>query len=90
MDALDGNAIAGTLFEAFGGEMTTAVAACASCGTTGHLAEYAVYRGGPGVVVRCRHCENIAMVLVEVGGRICVDAMGLSALRPPADRLLSR
>ena len=84
MDAVDGNAIAGMLFEAFGSEMTTAVAACASCGTTRQLAEYVVYRGGPGVVVRCRHCESVSMVIVEIGGRVCVDAMGLSALRPSA------
>ena len=80
MDALDGNAIAGTLVEAFGSEMTTAVATCATCGASRHLAEYVVYLGGPGVVVRCRDCQAVAMVLVEVAGRICVDAMGLFAI----------
>jgi Family of unknown function (DUF6510) len=84
MDALDGNAIAGTLFEVFGSEMTTAVGTCANCGSTGYVAEYAVYLGGPGVVVRCRHCDSVAMVLVEIHGRSCVDAMGLSALRASA------
>ena len=32
MEALDGNAIAGTLFEHFGTEMTTTIGACAHCG----------------------------------------------------------
>jgi hypothetical protein len=86
MDALDGNAIAGMLFEAFGDEMTTAVATCATCGTSRYLAEYAVYVGGPGAVGRCSHCRNVVMVLVSAGGLICVDAMGLSSLRAPAHR----
>jgi Family of unknown function (DUF6510) len=32
MDALDGNAIAGELFTAFGREMTTVVGTCTRCG----------------------------------------------------------
>ena len=83
MDALDGNAIAGTLIVAFGNEMTTALATCGNCGTSGFVGEYAVYLGGPGVVVRCRQCDNLAMVLVEIRGIMCVDAMGLSGLRMP-------
>src|SRR5262245_5611499 len=85
MDALDGNAIAGLLVEAFGDEMTSAVGICATCGSRRHLAEYTVYVGGPGAVVRCRRCQSVVMVLVECAGRICVDAMGLSTLRPPGD-----
>jgi hypothetical protein len=37
--ALDGNAIAGTLAEVFGGEMTTAIGVCAHCGARGPVAE---------------------------------------------------
>lgn len=83
MDALDGNAIAGTLYEVFGSEMTTAVATCAGCGTSMYIGEYAVYLGGPGVVVRCRHCDNVAMALVKIRGVTCVDEMGLSAVHLP-------
>lgn len=83
MDALDGNAIAGTLHEVFGSEMTTAVATCARCGASRYIGEYSVYLGGPGVVVRCRYCDNVAMVLVEVRGHTCVDAMGLSSVQLP-------
>jgi hypothetical protein len=84
MDALDGNAIAGTLFEAFGSEMTTANGVCGSCGTSSRLAEFAVYLRGPGLVVRCRYCDSVVMVLVEIGGVTCVDAMGLSVLEQPS------
>lgn len=80
---LDGNAIAGTLVEVFGSEMTTAVATCGNCGTSRYVGEYPVYLRGPGVVMRCRYCDNVAMVLVEISGVTCVDMMGLSALGQP-------
>ena len=84
MEALDGNAIAGVLYQVFGGEMTTAQAECGGCRTRGPLAECKVYLGGPGVVVRCRPCHDIGIVLVEVRGMMCVDLRGLSDLEPPA------
>jgi hypothetical protein len=61
MEPLDGNAIAGELFEHFGTEMTTATGTCRSCGTTAVIAELTVYLSAPGAVVRCRHCGNVVM-----------------------------
>ncbi len=78
MEALDGNAIGGMLSHVFGREMTMAQAECGSCGARGPLAECEVYLGGPGVVVRCRACQHIVMVFVEVREMICVDLGGLS------------
>jgi hypothetical protein len=86
MEALDGNAIAGMLFQVFGGEMTTAQAECGGCRTRSPLAECKVYLGGPGVVVRCRLCHNIGIVLVEVRGMMCVDLGGLTDVELPAWR----
>ena len=80
MEALDGNAIGGILYQAFGREMTMARAECGHCGARGVLAECEVYLGGPGVVVRCRICHSIVMVLVEVREMICVDLDGLIEL----------
>jgi Family of unknown function (DUF6510) len=77
---LDGNAIGGMLLEVFGTEMTTATGACGSCGTVGLVAELAVYRPGLGTVVRCRHCDNVLMVFVQVRGITCVDTQGLASL----------
>ena len=82
MDALDGNAIGGLLHDVFGAEMTAARATCASCGATGPLAEVAVYMRGPGTVARCRRCESVQMVFVEVRGIACVDLRGLAAIEP--------
>jgi hypothetical protein len=86
MEALDGNAIGGMLYQVFGGEMTMAQAVCGHCGARGPLAECEVYLGGPGVVVRCRVCHTIVMVFVEVREMVCVDLSGLSELELPAWR----
>ena len=82
MEALDGNAIAGTLTAVFGTELTTASGACACCGRRSLVGEFAVYLRGPGTVVRCRHCASVVMVIVEAHGLSCVDLCGLKALQP--------
>lgn len=84
MDPLDGNAIAGLLFEAFGREMTTAAGTCANCGARAPAAELRVYLGGPGAVGRCRSCGAILMVLTQIHGTTCVDLHGFAALELPA------
>jgi hypothetical protein len=80
MSRLDGNAIAGTLVDVFGEEMTTATGTCAHCGASGPLGELIVYLPAPGVVGRCGRCENVMLVIVEVRGIACVDLMGTAAL----------
>jgi hypothetical protein len=72
------------LHHAFGGEMTMAQAECGGCGARGPLAECEVFLGGPGVVVRCRVCHSVVIVLVEVRERMCVDLGGLRHLELPA------
>jgi hypothetical protein len=81
MHALDGNAIAGLLFEVFGAEMTTATGTCAHCGASAQVAELVVYLEAPGTVVRCRSCESVLMVIVEARGTKCVDLRGAVALQ---------
>lgn len=82
MEALDGNAIAGQLFDVFGAEMTTTRGACANCGAISHVAEVEVYLQAPGIVARCRSCRTVLMVLVTVRGVTCVDLSGLELLEP--------
>jgi len=81
---LDGNAIAGTMTDVFGAEMTLVVATCAGCGARGPLAETAVYASAPGIVVRCRSCDNVLIVVIERDGRYCVDVRGVAVLSEPA------
>ncbi len=78
--AVDGNAIGGLLMEMFGTEMTTATGTCGSCGAARQVAELVVYRPELGTVVRCRSCDAVLMVFVEVRGITCVDLAGLASL----------
>jgi Family of unknown function (DUF6510) len=80
MQALDGNAIAGMLEAGFGHDMTMASGTCANCGNTNMLALFRVYLRAPGAVARCSVCGEVALVLIEARGVVCVDARGLAAL----------
>jgi hypothetical protein len=80
MEALDGNAIGGLLFEVFGVEMTTATGVCAHCGAAGEVATLVVYLQAPGTVVRCRSCGEVVAVIVDRRSVKCVDLRGLEAL----------
>jgi ribosomal protein S27E len=73
MEPLDGNAIAGALFEHFGAEMTTTAGTCQHCGSLAQIAELVVYSRAPGSVARCRSCGNVVMVLIETGGAVKID-----------------
>lgn len=73
MEALDGNAIAGALFEYFGTEMTTSRGTCSHCGAPAMIAELDVYMKAPGAVVRCRSCHGVVIVVVSARGATQVD-----------------
>jgi hypothetical protein len=77
VEPLDGNAIAGMLFEYFGTEMTMTTADCAHCGASARIAELTVFVCAPGTVVRCPSCGEVVMVLVTIRGELRVDMDGL-------------
>ena len=81
LDVLDGNALAGDLFELFGRDATTLIGSCASCGRESMVGELLVYVRAPGSVVRCPHCGAEVMVLVQIAGelRLSMDHFRLSA-----------
>jgi DNA-directed RNA polymerase subunit RPC12/RpoP len=83
MEAWDGNAIAGDLFEVFGAEMTMASGTCSHCGTPAVIAQLAVYMRAPGAVVRCRHCGSVVMVLVHVRGQTRLEHQSFELRSPP-------
>jgi hypothetical protein len=39
-----------------------------------------LYLGGPGTVIRCRHCTGVLIVITQIRGMHCVDLMGMKAL----------
>ena len=82
MDAtmLDGNAVAGLLQEVFAVEMTTAVTTCAGCGASEPLGAMHVFRGA-GIVMRCPHCGNVLVTIVEAGERVCIGFPGARMLQ---------
>jgi hypothetical protein len=84
VDYLDGNAIAGQLFEYYGREMTTVGGTCGHCGTHGQVAELRVYARAPGAVARCASCGSVVIVIVEVAGTARVTVTGF-ALELPSE-----
>lgn len=82
MDALDGNAIAGALFEHFGNEMTMAEVRCSHCQSTSLMAELRVYMKAPGVVARCPVCDDVVMVIVNVRGAQRFDMSHMEMVSP--------
>jgi len=78
---LDGNAVAGLLEEVFSHEMTTTLAECAFCGKQGQMGGMLAFTQCPGVVVRCRYCENVLLRIVRTPNAIYLDARGIVFLR---------
>jgi Family of unknown function (DUF6510) len=76
---LDGNAIGGLLFELFGTDVTAAGSVCGGCGAHEEVARLDVYRGA-GVVVRCRHCGQVMIRIVEGSRQTWLDLSGTASL----------
>jgi hypothetical protein len=77
---LDGNAAAGVLHQIFGAEMSASRCACAGCGLVESLGGERAYMHAPGIVLRCRGCDNVLMVVVEAPGRYWLGFEGLRSL----------
>jgi hypothetical protein len=78
--AVDGNAMAGALYDFYGHEMTAAVGVCGSCGASAHVAQLVVYETAAGSVARCPSCGAVLIVSMLSRGETQVDIRGLSAL----------
>jgi Family of unknown function (DUF6510) len=77
---LDGNAVAGLLQEVFAAEMTTALGTCDNCGATDAVGAIHVYRGA-GTVLRCPHCDNALVTIVEADRRVWIGLPGVRTLQ---------
>ncbi len=80
---LDGNALAGSLGEIFARDVTASDVQCARCGRIEPVGAEHAYRG-PGAVLRCRHCANVLMVIVERRGALRLTLAGCRWLDVPA------
>lgn len=81
---VDGNALAGPLSEVFQFDATLARTDCLSCHDVAMLAEAMVYGdNGHGLVVRCRNCNDVLMVIVPEPQHTMIDLRGLAWLQIP-------
>ena len=82
MDALmlDGNAVAGLLQEVFAVEITNAIGTCDTCGATSAVGALHVFRGA-GIVMRCPHCDNVLVTIVQNDGGVCIGFPGVRTLQ---------
>jgi uncharacterized Zn finger protein len=80
---LDGNAVAGTLSEIYGDDMTTVLAECGSCGQLDHVGGLVAYVHGPGVVLRCTSCSTVMLRIVQTPTRTYVDVRAKRLPPPP-------
>lgn len=74
---LDGNAAAGELKEIFVVDVTAASCRCSRCGKMGVVAESRMYAMEPGLIMRCRFCENPLMRIVKGRGKTWLDLRGM-------------
>jgi hypothetical protein len=79
---LDGNGVAGLLDDVFGMEMTTVTRVCSSCGVEAVIGAHLAYRGA-GMVLRCPACEDIAIAIVVLPNRYCVQVHGSMRFEMP-------
>jgi Family of unknown function (DUF6510) len=78
---LDGNAVAGTLYEIFSSEMTTSLTECVNCGRQGEFGSLLAFTQAPGIVLRCQTCEHIVLRIVKASQAIYLDARGAMFIR---------
>jgi hypothetical protein len=83
---LDGNAVAGLLFEVFGAEMTEAASECAHCGHGDEIGALLAFTRAPGVVLRCSTCLEVMVRIVQTPHGTYVDARGAAFTSAPTAR----
>jgi len=74
---LDGNALAGVLYELFGREMTDQLGCRDHCGAVNAMGALHVHLDAPGQVIRCPNCESALIVIVHhpIGVRVGFESI---------------
>jgi hypothetical protein len=78
---LDGNAAAGSLQELFVPEITIAKIQCRTCGSMSAIGALHLYAAPMGIVLRCPHCESIAMRSVHTPRGRWLEMIGACFLK---------
>ncbi|MFA6115265.1 MAG: DUF6510 family protein [Sphingomonas sp.] len=77
---LDGNAAAGALGSLFAFDVTMAIVRCGNCNASGPLAELRFFGSPQAMVLRCRHCDEVNIRLLETGRTINLDLSGAARI----------
>jgi hypothetical protein len=85
MMRVDGNAMGGMLSEVFAREVTSARMACDGCGQVEPVGAEHAYLQAPGMVLRCRHCEQVLVVVTKVNGTYFLSFRGVRWFELPAE-----
>ena len=74
---VDGNAVAGMLWDVFGADVTVLVGVCGSCGAAARLAEAVVELDDVAAIVRCRGCTHTLFTVLrrEDGVRLVMGSL---------------
>lgn len=67
---VDGNAVAGMLWDVFGADVTVLIGVCGSCGAEARLAEAVVELDDVVAIVRCRACTHTLFTVLREGDGI--------------------
>ena len=75
---VDGNAVAGMLWDVFGADVTVLIGVCRSCGTGARLAEAVVELDDVAAIVRCRACTHTLFTVMreDDGMRLVIGSLG--------------
>lgn len=71
----DGNDVAGLLEEALGGDLTSAMRRCRTCGADRPVAAMRAYHGAA-IVLRCPDCEDVALRIGRLGDEVVFEWRG--------------
>jgi len=80
---LDGNAMAGLLYELFNTEMTITSIECGTCGNIGELGSLWAFLESPGYVLRCPACQGIVLRMTVTPDEVYLDGRGAAYIRIP-------
>ncbi|MBD3940899.1 hypothetical protein IF188_04175 [Microbacterium sp. NEAU-LLC] len=62
---VDGNAVAGMLWDVFGADVTAVVGVCGGCGSAAPFAEAVVELDEAAAIVRCRSCTHTLFTVLS-------------------------
>lgn len=84
-NVVDGNAVAGMLWDVFQADVSGLIGVCGGCGTSAPVAEAVVEIDDAAAIVRCRSCTHTLFTVLREGERVRVVVGTLHELvRPQA------